>query len=114
VNTDENKVYLFAKKRFACHDVVNHSEKEYSRLEDDGRLVSTNTVEGYFSILKRGVYGTFQHVGKQYLHRYLSDFDFRYNARDISDGDRATRALVGADGKRLILRDSKKGSPENN
>ncbi len=89
LNTDENKVYLFAEKHFAGHDVVNHSEKEYSRVEDDGRLSSTNTVEGYFSILKRGVYGTFHHVGKQHLQRYLSEFDFRYNNREATDGERA-------------------------
>jgi len=104
LNTDENKVYLFAKKRFASHDVVNHSEKEYSRLEDDGRLASINTVEGYFSILKRGVYGTFHHVGKQHLHRYLSEFDFRYNSREIKDGERAELAVQGFVGKRLMYR----------
>jgi transposase-like protein len=104
LNTDENKVYHFAKKRFARHDVVNHSEKEYSRLEDDGRLASTNSVEGYFSILKRGVYGTFHHVGKQHLQRYLSEFDFRYNSREIKDGERAELAVQGFVGKRLRYR----------
>jgi len=84
--------------------VVNHTEKEYSRLEEDGRLASTNTVEGYFSILKRGVYGTFHHVGKQHLHRYLSEFDFRYNPREVTDGERVLNALKGFDGKRLTYR----------
>jgi transposase-like protein len=104
LNTDENKVYLFARKHFAGHDVVNRSEKEYSRLENDGRLASTNTVEGYFSILKRGVYRTFQHVGKQHLQRYLSEFDFRYNSREIKDGERAELAVQGFVGKKLMYR----------
>jgi transposase-like protein len=89
------------------HYKVNHSAKEYVRREK-GICITTNSVEGYFSILKRGVNGVYHHWSKQHLHRYLSEFDFRYNARDISDGDRATMALAGADGKRLMLRDSKK------
>ena len=62
------------------HDHVNHRAKEYVRYED-GVCISTNTIEGYFSILKRGIYGVYHHVGKQHLHRYLSEFDFRYNSR---------------------------------
>jgi hypothetical protein len=60
-------------------------------------------------LLKRGVYGTFHHISKQHLHRYLSEFDFRYNARDIEDGERALLAIKGTAGKRLMYRDSKRG-----
>jgi len=104
INTDDSKLYVFAKKDFSGHDVVNHSKYEYSRLESDGRLSSTNTVEGFFSLLKRGVYGTFHHVGRQHLHRYLSEFDFRYNYREITDDERALEALKGFGGKRLTYR----------
>jgi len=79
---------------------VNHRAKEYSRIED-GVTITTNTVEGYFSILKR-----YHHVGRQHLHRYLSEFDFRYNSREVTDGERARLALKQVDGKRLMLRDS--------
>jgi transposase-like protein len=106
LNTDESNLYRFAKSRFAGHDVVNHSKYEYSRRETDGRLTTTNTVEGFFSLLKRGVYGTFHHVGKQHLHRYLSEFDFRYNSRETTDGERALLAIKGVTGKRIMYRDS--------
>ncbi|MGA2630056.1 MAG: IS1595 family transposase [Terriglobia bacterium] len=104
LNTDENKVYHFARKHFAGHDVVNHARKEYARIEADGRLASTNTVEGFFSLLKRGVNGTFHHLSKHHLHRYLSEFDFRYNARDVSDGERTEQAIQSVVGKRLMYR----------
>ncbi len=103
VNTDESGVYLFAKDHFAGHDTVNHSESEYARREN-GRLITTNTVEGYFSLIKRGVYGTFHHVSREHLHRYLSEFDFRYNSRDTSDGERTELALGQVTGKRLTYR----------
>jgi transposase-like protein len=85
---------------------VNHNRKEYVRREK-GVTITTNTVEGYFSILKRGINGVYHHVGKQHLHRYLSEFDFRYNARKIKDGERAQLAIKGVAGKRLKLRDSR-------
>jgi transposase-like protein len=87
------------------HSQVNHSADEYVRMED-GVKITTNTVEGYFSILKRGINGVYHHVGKQHLHRYLSEFDFRYNSREVSDGERAKLALKQVNGKRLMLRDS--------
>jgi hypothetical protein len=86
------------------HDQVNHKDHEYGRYEG-GICVSTNTVEGFFSLLKRGINGTFHHVSPQHLHRYLSEFDFRYNLRKVSDGER-TQALIGkVSGKRLKYRD---------
>jgi ISXO2-like transposase domain len=73
---------------------------------EKGIVITTNAVEGYFATLKRGINGVYHHVGKQHLHRYLSEFDFRYNARSISDGERVALAVKGANGKRLMLRDS--------
>lgn len=101
VNTDESVVYDFVGKEFARHSTVNHSAKEYSRHEPDGTVSSTNTVEGFFSLIKRGVYGTFHRVSRQHLHRYLSEFDFRYNARDVDDGERRQLAIKAVVGKRL-------------
>lgn len=88
------------------HSTVNHKRKEYSRHED-GLVITTNTVEGYFSIFKRGVNGVFHHVGKQYLDQYLREFDFRYNMRKVADADRVTMAVKKTSGKRLMLRGPK-------
>ena len=85
------------------HDQVNHQAEEYGRYEG-GLCISTNTVEGYFSILKRGLFGTYHHVGSQHLHRYLSEFDFRYNTRKISDGERSCRLIGKVSGKRLMYK----------
>ncbi|HEY1656757.1 MAG TPA: IS1595 family transposase [Candidatus Sulfotelmatobacter sp.] len=95
------------KTRNQKHDQVNHKAKEYVRYED-GVCISTNTIEGYFSILKRGINGVYHQVGKRHLHRYLAEFDFRYNTRKEKDGDRTLMALNEAEGKRLMLRDSKR------
>ena len=103
--TDDSAVYAHLGKKFATHDVVKHSASEYVRREP-GKIVHTNTVEGFFSILKRGIIGVYRHVGKQHLHRYLSEFDFRYNSRDTSDGERAILAVKGTAGKRLTYQDS--------
>jgi transposase-like protein len=97
--TDESKMYTFIGHNFASHGTVVHSNREYVRGE-----VHTNTVEGHFSILKRGIYGVYQHVSEAHLGRYLSEFDFRYNNRialGCDDNTRADRALKGAKGKRL-------------
>src|SRR6202521_2941083 len=90
------------------HDRVNHKAGEYVRYEN-GLCITSNTVEGYFSLLKRGVNGIFHHVGKQHLHRYLSEFDFRYNGRKLTDTDRATLAIKATEGKRLTLKTPKSG-----
>ena len=84
---------------------MNHSAKEYARYED-GVCITTNTIEGYFATLKRGINGVYHHVGKQHLHRYLREFDFRYNSRKEKDGGRTLLAIKGVGGKRLMLRDS--------
>lgn len=97
--TDEASWYKSVGKEFLSHGAVEHSAKEYVRGE-----VTTNTVEGYFSIFKRGMKGVYQHCSEKHLHRYLSEFDFRYNNRvalGVDDTARADRALKGIVGKRL-------------
>ena len=89
---------------FAGHDSVDHSASEYARYEEGRPTIHTNTVEGYFSVFKRGMRGTYQHCKERHLHRYLREFDFRYNNRvalGVSDQERATKALEGVKGKRL-------------
>jgi len=105
VMTDSSTV-LKGAMRGRKHDQVNHKAEEYVRYEN-GVCITTNSIEGYFATLKRGINGVYHHVGKQHLHRYLSEFDFRYNARKVSDGDRTLLALKSTGGKRLMLRDSK-------
>jgi transposase-like protein len=85
-----------------AHSTVNHSAKEYVR-----GIVHTNTVEGYFAILKRGIVGTFHHVSEQHLQRYCDEFDFRYNNREslgVNDEQRAVQVVKGLYGKRLTYR----------
>lgn len=97
--TDEARVYGIIGKDFAAHDVVNHSIKEYARGG-----AHTNTVEGYFSIFKRGMKGVYQHCSERHLKRYLAEYDFRYNEREalgVNDLARADVALKGIKGKRL-------------
>ncbi len=88
------------------HDQVNHTAEEYVRYRD-GLCITTNHVESFFAILKRGVNGVYHHLSKKHLHRYLSEFDFRYNARHVTDGERSALALKGCAGKRLMYRDTK-------
>jgi len=100
--TDEAPAYLNAGWQFLSHQSVKHSEDEYVRGN-----VHTNTVEGFFSIFKRGIYGIYQHVSEEHLKRYLVEFDFRYSNREkmgINDIARAEIALKGAKGKRLTYR----------
>jgi transposase-like protein len=102
IQTDEAAVYHWIPD-FPDHDIVTHAKKEYSRYEN-GRHITTNTVEGYFGLLKRGIYGTYHHVGIPYLQQYLNEFDFRYNARKVSDAERSQLALKAGEGKRLTLK----------
>jgi len=102
VMTDEAGQYGKLSATFAQHDYVSHGAGEYVNLED--RAIHTNTIEGAFSIFKRGMKGTYQHCGKQHLHRYLAEFDFRYNNRvrlGIGDVERARKVIEGIGGKRL-------------
>ena len=99
--TDEAAYYTLVGREFAEHGIVRHKKGEYGRGE-----IHTNTIEGYFSIFKRGMKGDYQHCGKQHLHRYLSEFDFRYNHREITDSERAVSLMRGVTGRRLMYRDS--------
>ncbi|MER8753536.1 IS1595 family transposase [Mesorhizobium sp. M1050] len=109
--TVESGIYCRASQDFASHDVVTHSKDEYVRYEVE-KTVHTNTVEGDYSIFKRGMKGIYQHCGEQHLHRYLAEFDFRYSNRialGVDDNNRAVKAMAGIVGKRLKCRDSSVG-----
>lgn len=104
--TDEGGEFRKLNDDFSEHGAVNHSAGEYVRT--DG-FHHTNTIENYFSILERGIIGTYHHVSQQHLKRYLAEFDFRHNERaalGVEDGERTTRALRGIVGKRLTYRES--------
>jgi len=99
LHTDESNLYRKVGKEFAAHETVKHSAKEYARGD-----VTTNTVESYFSIFKRGMRGVYQHCAEKHLHRYLAEFDFRYNHRSslgCDDEARTLAAIKGGEGKRL-------------
>ena len=102
VMTDDAGQYKYLSEHFAEHGRVCHSTGEYVSLADPS--IHTNTVEGFFSIFKRGMKGVYQHCKKSHLHRYLAEFDFRYSkriARGIDDTERADKLLCGVVGKRL-------------
>ena len=108
--TDGEGQYRLVGPMFASHQVVNHGIGEYVRGN-----VHTNTIEGYFSILKRGIIGTYHHVSGEHLKRYLAEFDFRYNHREalgIGDRERMVKAIPGIVGKRLTYRRTdREGAP---
>jgi transposase-like protein len=100
--TDEYSAYQRPGRRFASHDTVNHSVEEWSRGK-----VHTNTIEGFFSIFKRGMHGVYQHCSETHLQRYLDEFSFRYSYRvklGVDDSTRTMLAIKGAEGKRLTYR----------
>jgi hypothetical protein len=104
LHTEDYSAYREPGREFADHETVNHSAKEYSRRGHEGRKVATNTVEGYFSVFKRGMIGVYQHCAEKHLQRYLNEFDFRYSNRaklGVDDTERAERAIKGAVGRRL-------------
>jgi transposase-like protein len=103
IMTDESPVYPPITREFSGHGAVNHSAEEYVRAA----FWHTNTTENYFSILKRGIIGTYHHVSEAHLHRYLAEFDFRYNQRarlGVDDAQRMAKAAKGIAGKRLTYR----------
>ena len=107
IYTDEAGQYTHLDRYFKDHDFVSHGTGEYVRGD-----VHTNTIEGYFSIFKRGMKGVYQHCAKKHLHRYAAEFEFRYNnrlANGINDVDRAALAIHGIVGKRILYRDSLDG-----
>jgi transposase-like protein len=104
--TDQAKIYQKLGAEFSRHDTVDHSNDEYARREGE-TTITTNTIESYFSVFKRGMLGTYQHCSEKHLHRYLAEFDFRHNNRialGINDKDRANELAKGIVGKRLTYR----------
>jgi transposase-like protein len=108
VMTDDAAIYPHVLKgRVASHDVVNHSKDEYVRREN-GKCVTTNSVESFFAILKRGHYGIYHHWDRKYMGQYLREYDWRYNVRGFPDIERTVIALKMTVGKRMRLK-----PPEN-
>jgi transposase-like protein len=98
--TDENHAYAGLGKEFAGgHEVVNHSKYEYARGD-----ATTNTVEGFFGLFKRGVMGSFHHISEKHMDRYLNEFSFRWDLRKVTDGERTVEAIKASEGKRLMYR----------
>lgn len=97
LHTDESRIYTKVGTEYKAHRTVNHSAGEYVGPPGE----STNKVENYFSIFKRGMKGVYQHCSEKHLQRYVSEFDFRYNNRTVDDFERAVSAIKGAEGKRL-------------
>jgi transposase-like protein len=100
IMTDDHHAYRSIGKHFASHEFTNHSSGEYARGD-----VYSNTAESFFAVLKRGIYGTFHAVSKKHLHRYVDEFSYRWNTREVNDGERISKAIKGAEGKRLIYRE---------
>jgi transposase-like protein len=104
--TDESRLYTETGKEYASHKTTKHSAKEYVRYEGT-EVIHSNTIENVFSVFKRGMVGVYQHCGEAHLHRYLAEFDFRYNRRaalKVSDAERAEDLLRMARDKRLTYR----------
>ncbi len=102
LQTDESRLYPPIAGHFASHETVHHAAKEYARGD-----VTTNSVEGFFGVFKRGFTGIYQHCGEQHFQRYLDEYTFRFNNRvklGIHDTERANKAIKGGDGKRLTYR----------
>lgn len=106
LHTDESRLYTETGKEFGAHEFTKHSGGEYARYED-GRVIHSNTVESAFGVFKRGMRGIYQHCGEAHLHRYLAEFDFRFNRRTalkVSDNERHNQLLAMIEGKRLTYR----------
>ena len=107
--TDELNVYTSVGKAFkGGHETVTHGAGEYVRLGTD---VHSNTIEGVFSLIRRGVMGTFHSVSRKHLPNYLNEFQFRWNTRKMNDGQRVAAAIKQIDGKRLKYRESVENPP---
>ena len=99
--TDEHRSYIGIGREFkGGHEAVKHKAREYVRGD-----VTTNTVEGFFSIFKRGLNGVYHSISRRHLHRYMAEFEFRYNRRELEDGERVVAAIKAANGKRLRYRE---------
>jgi len=105
--TDENSAYTGIGQEYERgHETTKHSQGEHVRLGTD---VHSNTVEGFFSLVKRGVMGIYHNVSKEHLHRYLAEYEFRYDHRELMDGARAVKAIRSAEGKRLMYKTPGRG-----
>ena len=98
IMTDDWAGYRGLKKEGWSHESVTHSSPIFEYARDD---VTTNGIEGFFGILKRGLNGIYHSVSKKHLHRYLAEFQYRYNMRELTDGQRIIKAIKAAQGKRL-------------
>lgn len=98
--TDEAIPYRGIGREYASHQAVHHGSREYVRGD-----ITTNTIESFWSLIKRGVYGTYHNVSRKHLQRYVDEFEFRYNHRKLEDGQRTVAAIAGAEGKRLMYRE---------
>ena len=101
IMTDDAGQYFSVNRHFKGHSVVHHAQGEYARGP-----IHVYTLEAFFGLLKRGLVGVYHHVSPTHLRRYAGEFDFRWNNRHLTDADRATVALQGIPGKRLLYRDS--------
>lgn len=102
LHTDESRLYPQVGKEFAAHETVQHTGGEYARGD-----VHVNSAEGFFGVFKKGMSGVYQHCSEKHLHRYVGEFEFRFNNRTklgVDDAKRADRAIAGAEGKRLTYR----------
>ena len=104
ISTDEHPAYKIPAKEFKAHHAVNHSKLEYTLKKPDGVTASTNHCESFFSLLKRGVYGSWHHVSREHLQKYSDEFAFRWNTRKLTDGARLAAAVPMLEGKRLMYR----------
>ena len=112
--TDESPIYTATGRAFASHQTVNHKKQQYVREDEHGRIITTNTAEGFFANLKRQILGTHHHTSKRHLPKYVNEYDFKYNTRGESDDARTVAAIQGGEGKRLTLFQSSlkgKGQP---
>jgi transposase-like protein len=113
IMTDELALYRGLDAEYAGHETVKHSGAEFVRKLESGVKVHTNTAESYFALLKRGHYGVYHRMSKKHLPRYCCEFNFRWNHRKISDGERMVAAIRGVKGKRLMYRPPKNGDKVN-
>jgi transposase-like protein len=104
VNTDEHPAYKLPLKEYKQHDTVNHSQYEYARHNPDGTVSHVNTCESWNSLIKRGVFGAWHCISPEHLPKYASEFEYRWNTRKQTDGQRMANFLPMIDGKRLMYR----------
>jgi transposase-like protein len=104
MHTDEHPAYANPLKQWKAHHTVVHSKYEYSRQLPDGTKAGINTCESFFSLLKRGVHGSWHHVSREHLPKYAAEFAFRWNHRKITDGERTIQMALATAGKRLMYR----------